>query len=112
VPEPQSKSNIDFEGTSALVDHGVSDSQITAMEQSFYTFAPTARTITVSTASIQVPVHQIDDDTFHILFTAKIDNIDYSAEIQYSGIDTLRLILTNSQGKQVYDSGDVDGSTL
>lgn len=106
------RNNINFEGISSLKDNGISDTQAEAMKQGFTQFAPAVKNVTISVQSINVPIHQKGDDYFHLTFTAYLDNIPYSCEVRYKSTDTLRLIVTSPQGKQVYDSGDIDGSTL
>jgi hypothetical protein len=112
-PTQPSRYDINFQGTDNLTNIGITSFQLQAMEQGFFTFAPSVQTVTINAKSMSNVSRDDTTGEFSMTFNVTLDNHpNYRASIVYSGLSTLRLVLNNPQGAQVFDSGDIDGSTL
>lgn len=101
-----------FLGGDALVNEGLSTSQLTNVETAFDTYskvqALNIQQISVSVDKIQPGVinpgqdNQLGTLTFPVVFDSKTT---VTAQVQYSGLDNIELFLTKSDGTKLYDSG-------
>jgi hypothetical protein len=112
--EAPSKENINFVNEDALINDGVTTEQIDSMEQAFFLFDKTAKSVTIDASSVQqAPVNPASTSSiFTMNFTVTIDQTTYQAQLNYNEDDlaSIELFLTNSQGTQVYDSGVINTS--
>ncbi|GEM_PF-3998351 len=99
--------NIQFENMDALINSGITTTQINILRQDFYNFNHSAKTVSVIADSVAPGPHNPDVDTsFTMSFGVAVDSNSYSAVIKYSGADSVQLSLFDSRSNiQVYDSG-------
>jgi len=114
-----SRNTLVISGTDALVEQGVSVQQVDALKQTIFLFAKSIKNTsvesTITTPSIQSLPHdpRSDSSDFGLTFTITINKRAYDATLHYSGLTVARLILADvSTHATIYDSGDIDGSTL
>lgn len=107
---PPSRHNINFQGTDALLNVGISSSQVDSLEEGFYLFAPNIGGVAI--ANVGGATRDNSTGDFVRSFIAILDGSTYKASIDYWGAYSLQLTLVNSAGKTVYNSGQIDGSTL
>jgi hypothetical protein len=98
--------DVDFRNTAAIINHGLTTSQLNSLERGFFRFRPTAKTVTINPASVKSPPHNIviDGATFKLNFKVTVDTSTYAATTLYSGFDTIRLLLYDRSGSLVFDS--------
>lgn len=106
-------------GNEALLDHGVTITQVGDYKFALYQFLKTNK-IKATEASIvvdSVVKPPIDPnrttDTLTIYFNVVINRkTAYNATLDYSNLDTANLKLTDNTGAQVYDSGPVTNQNI
>jgi hypothetical protein len=103
------KDALSFTGTDALLSNGLSTPQVAAYQQDIQAFAQankiTPHTINVYSSSV-TPGPLNGSGTFSLAFTVAINNKNYKAEIQYSGLTTIELTLFDStSGVQLFNTG-------
>jgi hypothetical protein len=103
------KDALAFTGTDALLSNGLSTPQVAAYQQDIQAFAQankiTPHTINVYSSSV-TPGPLNGSGTFSLAFTVAINNKNYKAEIQYSGLTTIELTLFDStSGVQLFNTG-------
>jgi hypothetical protein len=105
IPKLPSPDNINFQGLDALLDSGLGANQIIALKGDFFRFKTTAKQVTIDKSSIKpAPRNPNTDTSFTTNFSGSVDGAPYSVAINFTDTDTLTLILTNSQGVQVFNS--------
>lgn len=116
-PQAPSRNTITFGGTDGLISQGISTYQIEALKQAVFLFGQNSKT-TIHTASVDDTTISIPPyDTrsvptyFTMSFDITINTTRYHATLLYNDVDTMRLQLSVNNA-QVYDSGDINGSTL
>jgi len=98
-------------GFSKLYDHGISDQQLSGLKTAFYNYSQKQATpikeISIDVDHITSQYNPASNDThFYILFNGTFDRkTAYKAKAQYSGLNDIRLLLTDSSGKATFDSG-------
>jgi hypothetical protein len=99
-------SDVNFEGTDALINTGLATSQLSEVEQYFFQYKPTANTVAINTDTVAPGPHDPNKvSPFTINFTVAIDSVSYKATISYTDINNADLQLFNLQtGKQVFSS--------
>ena len=100
--------NRDFQGTDALVDEGVSQAQIDALDHAFYLYAPSIKQVIIDPASINPAPHDPNGYMDTIRFNVKVGPTPYKARINYANLTAVRLFLYDAGGKQIYDSNTID----
>jgi hypothetical protein len=108
VPPPvPSKESIGFSGLDNLLSYGVTTTQENNLEEAFFKFSGSAKSVSIDPSSIAVVPHDPNSasmDSF-INFSVKVDSKLYKAKIDYTNLTTIRLYLFDFQsGNQVYDS--------
>ena len=98
-----------FIGTDALLNNGLSTVQVTAFQQDIQTFAQTnkidLRTVSIDSSSV-TPGPLTSSGIFTLTFSVAINNKNYNATIQCSGIVTIDLTLSDpTSGAQVFATG-------
>ncbi len=96
-----------FTGTSALINNGLTNTQVQAFEQYAQNFAYTnkitLRTVLVNQSSVTTA--PLDGSgVFSLIFTMSINGNPYKAAIKYSDPSTIELFIFNTSGKQLYVS--------
>ncbi len=109
TPALPSPASITFVNTAALLNNGLSSSQVTNLKQLFFTYAPSAKIISINVPSIQPGARDPNSATvwFSLTFTGSIDESPYNATVEYSGLDTTKLTLTNPTNGSVLFSGQL-----
>ncbi|HSX23980.1 MAG TPA: hypothetical protein VLE74_02660 [Candidatus Saccharimonadales bacterium] len=98
-----------FSGTDALITKGVTSVQVKSLQGAFHTFAPTAGAVSIQADSIHgAPSSDSSSGVYIRTFKVKVDKKTYTAQLQTKGLISMRLLLQDTAGKQVYDSGFVD----
>lgn len=108
TPLLPSSANIDFQGTDALQDRGITPDQVTSIRQAIFVFKHDTSKAVIDTKSITSPPRNPDSAVFGFskIFTLTIDDKPYRATISYSNLDSASLALTDQSGVTVFDSGD------
>jgi hypothetical protein len=102
-----SANNIAFDNMNALINSGISSDQINDLEQHFFSYKPSVKTVAVDASSVEPGPHNPNTDTsFTMNFNVSIDSVSYKATISYADTETVRLYLYNASGALVFDSGD------
>jgi len=95
-----------FAGTEGLINNGLTTTQVQVFESDLMSFSQANKlnlnTVVVNTVN---PGPLNGSGTFTLNFVVSINSTNYNATITYSGITTIELTLTNSQGVQVYNAG-------
>lgn len=99
--------DINFEGTDALINNGLTTGQVTNLEEEFFHYKPSAHTVSIDTSTVEPGPHNPNVDTsFTINFDVAIDSSAYKATISYSNLDSVQLFLYNSKTDAlVFNSG-------
>jgi hypothetical protein len=100
-----SADSIQFTGTNALLNNGLTVDQISNLKEAFFQFKKSAQTINIVPSSVEPGAHNANVDTsFTINFNVLIDSTSYKATIKYSGLDDTELLLYTPQNNtQVFD---------
>lgn len=93
--------NTNFINTDALVNDGMSTTQLVLLEKYLSEYAPSAKTITIDTSSIGIYAAPSPYRAM-FKFNLAIDGTNYSAQAPYMFLDDLTLTLFNSSGTQVF----------
>ena len=102
-----------YSGIDNLLSHGVTAPQTDDLKWAFYQYAKsTNHASSISISNVAVQPYNPKVGTQDITFAAAFDNTVYSARLTYVNYQTMRVVLTNSAGKAVYDSGNVSGKSL
>ncbi len=109
TPVLPSPASITFVNTAALLNNGLSSTQVTNLKQLFFTYAPSAKIISINIPSIEPGARDPSSATlwFSLTFTGSIDESPYNATVEYSGLDTTKLTLTNPASGAVLFSGQL-----
>lgn len=103
-----------YQGFEALLNIGVSNSQLTTTTYAVGQYLKTAK-LQVKQASVlggsvtSLP-RNIGDDISAATFTLRLDGTSYGARLNYEGLGSIRLFIYDSGGKQLYDSGELERS--
>jgi len=103
-----------FLGTSSLINNGLTTQQVQDFEQGVTNFAQSQK---LNFSSAVVNQSTVTSDTnngngiFGINFTFSINSIDYSANIQYSGLQSVQLNIYNNQGTELYQYGNLNSAS-
>lgn len=102
-----SSNGINFTGIDSLIEVGITSFHASELQQAFYKFAPTANSVAIDTNSIVSPPADPTNNSLTNVYSFKvdIDSKTYTAHIKCTGLDQLQLILSDSSGKQAFDSG-------
>ncbi|EDK72781.1 hypothetical protein TM7_0045 [candidate division TM7 genomosp. GTL1] len=99
----------DFQGMNALLDQGVTSSQIDALQTALPRFKK-AKHFDVDYNSVKSVPFNPGSTEFTLEFDIKINDTPYKATLKYFDITKIRLFLKDEKGKQVFDSKNVDTS--
>ncbi len=98
----------DYTGLQRLVDNGITSAQITDIKLALGGFAQKTniapRSIVIKNVNF-LPRDRTSTTGNTATFTVVIDDATYDATINYDNITDLQLVLSNSTGATVYDSG-------
>jgi hypothetical protein len=97
-------------GFDKLLDHGMTFDQEGNLKTAFDNFSKT-RPKPISQVSIDVDniTAQRDNSSFFLFFNVMVDRSDvFKAKVDYTGLSTIRLYLSDSKGNLVYDSQPVN----
>lgn len=113
APVVASVDNVNFSGLSALLQNGLTSSQITNLKQLFFNYKKSVKSVVLDTTSVQMLPHNPNgtDPTFGINFTGTIDGTPFKATVSYVGLTNVRLIITDPQtGAQLYSGNSTPSS--
>lgn len=97
--------NILFSGTSTLIAHGLTTSQVNQLKDLFFIFNKNAKSVFVVTNSFQSGPINFLSPLFTASFNVIVDNTNYTADITYGAFRNIQLTLINQQtNKIVYSS--------
>lgn len=105
TPVIASPASITFINAASLLNYGLSSSQVSSLKQLFFTYSPSAKTIAIDANTIQSGPRNPNSTTtwFSLTFNGNIDELNYTATVEYSGLDTTKLTLTNpATGAQLF----------
>lgn len=96
-----------FQGMSSFISSGLTTAQVNELIEAFSKFSPKAKNISINPDSLVTAPHDPNKDVgFTINFVATVDSTPYKAAVNYTGLDTVRLILSSDKtGAQIFDSG-------
>jgi hypothetical protein len=95
--------NITYVNTDALINNGISTTQLTLFEQYISEFTPAAETVTINPSSIGNYAGTPPAIGLY-KFIVNIDGTDYNAQASYTFLTDLTLALFNGSGTQVFNS--------
>jgi hypothetical protein len=105
-PKADQEQSTTFEGMSAFIDKGLTTDQVNRMIKEFSKFSPVAKTVSIDTESLSPgPRDPNKVSPFIINFNLAIDSKPYKGSVSYFDLSSVRLILRNLSGQQVFDSG-------
>lgn len=97
--------SIDFEGMDSLKNVGITESQVSNLEQELFQYKPRSQKISIDSHSVQQEHYNPAYDTgFTVGFDLLIDSAFYSATISYSDLNYVHLLLYDHNHKLVFDS--------
>lgn len=100
--------DIDFVGTDALTNVGVTGTQLGVIEQEFFNFNQSVNTVSIDQGSVAPEHHDPNSSstTESVDFTVRVGSTNYKATINYTNLgNDARLQLYNSKtGAPVFDS--------
>ena len=104
--------DVNFSGTDALVNDGLTTDQLNEMEQYFFQFKSSANTVAIDPNTVQAGPHNPNVvSPFTLNFTVTVDSAPYKATVSYTDLNNVTLQLFNLQtGAVVYDSSKFTGS--
>lgn len=112
--QPQPNTKLTFTGEDELINQGFTFDQISALEQTFRTFAPKAKAVEINTDTVTAQPADPNSDSgqFIYTFTVKVDNTTYKAKVLLNDpIVHVYLYSITDANNPVFDSGDIDSST-
>lgn len=108
----RSVASINFEGTDALVNNGLTATQVGELEQYFFQLKPSANKVVIDTASVQIGPHDLNTSTFTLNFNVAVDSSAYKSTVSYADPNAVRLQLYEPRsGSQVLDSDALPADT-
>lgn len=112
TPQVRTAEDINFEGTDALINDGLTTDQVNEMEQYFFQFKSSANTVTIDQNTVGPGPHNPNVvSPFTLNFNVAIDSTSYKATISYTDLNNVTLQLFNPQtGAVVYDSSKPAGA--
>jgi hypothetical protein len=106
-PQADQEHSTVFEGMSSFIKSGLTTDQVNNLTKEFSSFSPKAKTVSIDTQSLTPGPHDPNKiNPFTINFKLTIDSKPYTGTVIYFDLSSVRLILYNSSGKQVFDSGN------
>jgi len=105
--------DVNFEGIDALISSGLSSEQASELEQYFFQFDQSAKTVSINTASVEPGPHNPNIiSPFTLDFNVTIDASAYTATVAYYDTNNITLTLSNGQtGAQVFTAGSIQPTT-
>jgi hypothetical protein len=107
-----------FKNFEQLTDQGFTDDQSTGLKYAFtqfvQTLSPAAKVIELDKNSLAITPRDPNnpDPNNSLTFSAKAGEKNYSARVSYSGLSTVRLLVSNAKtSATLYDSGDININT-
>lgn len=111
-PQADQSTGTTFQGLSAFISNGLTTDQTNDLIKAFSTFAPNSKNVSIDTSSISPgPRDPNKISPFSLNFKVAVDSSSYRGVVSYSDLTSVRLILYDSSGKQVFDSGTVKSSS-
>lgn len=104
-----SVNDIYFSGVDRLLDLGVSSDQISNLEMAVFEFNHTVRQVNINSISFVPHDRNSDSPMDSMNFVVKLDSKIYRASFDYSSLDdSIKLVLHDTSGQQVFDSSAAD----
>lgn len=100
-----------YEGMSSFIDRGLSTDQVNGVMRAFSKFSPSAQTVSVDTESLVLYPGPKHDGTFFVKFDVSVDSEDYKGTVSFSDIESIRMVLYDQNGKNIFNSGVVTASS-
>ncbi len=101
----RSASDINFKGTNALLDNGLSSAQLSDLEHYIFRFNPKAETVSIDQDSVVPGRRQAGtDEPFVLNFSLVIDSVPYKASTNHTNPNTINLSLYSNDGQPVFNS--------
>lgn len=103
-----------FLGLHELLNQGMTQDQLDSLKDNFYEYSKTLKEsikeVSINVAEVTSERKDVNNKTrFFLYFEVKFDRKDiYKATVDYTGLDSVTLILTDSFGKEIYDSAKVE----
>jgi hypothetical protein len=118
TPEPQSQDQASFSvaGTDALIEYGITSYQVAAFEEGVKAFVdkhlPGTDDIVIQTDSVVIEPQDPESTTTtrNARFTIAFGARTYTVKFDYFDLSYVQFVLYDDTGKNVYDSGVIDGS--
>lgn len=114
---PYSRTSIGYTGADALVNVGLSSSQLLDMQQGFFLYSKSVNKeflgVVIQTNSIVSGPYDssLPNPVSSLMFGVVIDGANYNAKLVYSGLSSAELyIYEQATGKQLFDSGTLSPS--
>ncbi len=104
--ELHSVNDVNFSGADMLTNAGLSNDQVSEIEEYLFEFKPTASTISINSGSFEPGPHNPNaDDPFTATFTTTIDSSKaYVVTITYSDLNNVSLQIYSESGALVFNS--------
>ena len=106
-------------GTTKLYDIGVTRYQLTALEQALLSFAKTVSDnpseLSIDTKTITSATYdpEADNPVSETTFILQVDRkTKYKVRMQYSGVSTVKIIVSDTKDQQLFVSSEIDGSKI
>jgi hypothetical protein len=111
--QPKTTATLVYNNFEQLSDAGVATDQVSLVKYALTQFVGTLNTQVMSVSLAGVNIDSRDRESTSPLntasFTIQLDNgTQYTGRLEYSLLSSIRLYVSNSAGKQVYDSGPLD----
>jgi hypothetical protein len=107
-----------FNNYDALLDYGIAYRQRNSLKVAVKNFVdrdvPSTKVTALDPASIVVAPHDPNSSSTisTVNFKLSLDDTTYQAKMNYFGNAGIQLYLTDATGKQVFDSGVIEGKSL
>lgn len=101
----RSAASINFQNMSALINNGLTTTQVGQLEQYFFRFKPSTNRVAVDASSVRAGTHNLETSTFTLYCDVSIDSKAYKATLTYADSNNIRMYLYNSSDNSlVFDS--------
>ncbi len=118
ILQNQTKADIEqpptFDGTDALINNGLTTQQVQVFENTVMGFM---KANNISSGGIIINQSSVNpgaisgNGTFTLNFNFSIGTTNYSALMEYGGLDTAQVTIYNSSGTQLYQTGSISSGS-
>lgn len=106
LPRADQNKGTAFQGMSSFINNGLTSDQVNEIIKAFNKFSANAKDVSVDTNSLSPGPHTPGTlDPFTIRFRATVDSSRLTGTVSYTDLSSIRLVLFDTAGKQVFDSG-------